>query len=227
MTILDRYRRLADLPEDLPVLPLRGGILLPRATLPLNIFEPRYLAMFDDIIRGSRLVAVVQATGEESDDSSPGAKPTAVRGVGCVGRLTAFQELDDGRMIVSLSGIARCDLVRELRDEKPYRTFRLRYDRFQRDLVAGDGEDTVDREALLKSLKAYLEARDLKADWQAIARSSSETLINSLSVISPYGPEEKQALLEAADLKSRADVLVALAEMEIATSAGGTGSTLQ
>jgi uncharacterized protein len=232
---MDRYRTLADLPEDVPVFPLRGVILLPRATLPLNIFEPRYLQMLDDMLRGRRLVAVIQPDQSQASDksdtknaeASADDKSVPVRTMGCLGRLTAFQELDDGRMIVSLTGIARCEVVREIRTEHPYRTFRMRYGQFASDLIAGAGEDAVDREALLKALKAYLEARQLNADWPAISRSSSETLINSLSIISPYGPEEKQALLEAPDLKTRADVLVALAEMEIAAGSTGAGSTLQ
>ncbi len=228
---MDRYRTLADLPEDVPVFPLRGVILLPRATLPLNIFEPRYLQMFDDMLRGKRLVAVIQPTQssgvDETGKENPSDKAVPVRSIGCLGRLTAFQELDDGRMIVSLTGIARCEVVREIRTEHPYRTFRMRYGRYASDLISGAGEDNVDRDALLKALKAYLEARELNADWPAIARSSSETLINSLSIISPYGPEEKQALLEAPDLKTRGDVLVALAEMEIAAGPTGAGSTLQ
>ena len=228
---MDRYRTLADLPEDVPVFPLRGVILLPRATVPLNIFEPRYLQMFDAMLRSNRMVAIVQpdqtASGNEKAEESTVKNNVPVRSVACLGRLTAFQELDDGRMIVSLTGIARCETVREIRTEHPYRTFRMRYGRFAADLVSGAGEDDVDREALLKTLKAYLEARQLNADWPAISRSSSETLINSLSIISPYGPEEKQALLEAHDLKTRADVLVALAEMEIAAGSTGAGSTLQ
>jgi hypothetical protein len=228
--MIARYRALADLPEDVPVFPLRGVILLPRATLPLNIFEPRYLQLFDDILKGNRLIAIMQPdqSGEGTAAvESPHGKTVPLRTIGCLGRLTAFQELNDGRMVVSLTGVCRMELVREIRTELAYRTVRVRYNRFVDDLEAGAGEEAVDRERLLKTLKEYLEARKLSADWNAIARSSSETLVNSLSIVSPYGPEEKQALLEAADLKARADVLVALAEMDLAAGPTGSGSTLQ
>ena len=128
---------------------------------------------------------------------------------------------------ITLTGIARFALVDEVPLAKPYRICTVSYDTFLGDFVAGAGEDEVDRQGLLKALKTYLEARDLKADWPAVAKSSNEMLVNALAVASPFGPEEKQALLEAADLKTRAEILVALAEMELAASAGGAGSTLQ
>ncbi len=174
--MMARYRALVDLPEDLPVFPLRGAILLPRATLPLNIFEPRYLKMFDDMLKGDRLVAIIQPdqSGNETGPvESPSSKTIPLRNVGCIGRLTAFQEIDDGRLVVSLTGVCRFEQVRELRTEHPYRTIRVRYNRFAEDLVADAGEDEVDRAALLKALKGYLEARKLNADWAAISRSSS------------------------------------------------------
>ena len=239
MKITERYKSLSELPTTLPVFPLRGCILLPRAGLPLNIFEPRYVEMFNDALSGSRLIAIVQparkpvAANDDSDDDdeaeqeSPPGSVVALRATACIGRLTAFQELDDGRMIVSLTGVARCRLSEEVHTPKPYRTFRLLADQFAGDLVAGKGEQLVPRELLLETLKRFLEARNLKADWASISKSGSETLVNSLSVMSPYGAEEKQALLEADTLKARAEMLIALAEMELASSGGGSGSTLQ
>lgn len=226
MALTDRYKKPADLPPQLPVFPLRGAILLPRATLPLNVFEPRYLAMIDEAMSGPRVIGIVQPSGRDESDDSPIAPSAGLRRVGCVGRITTYQELDDGRMIITLTGIARFEIVDEVATAKPYRTVNASYDRFAQDFTQGLGEDLVDRENLLRVLKGYLETNRLRADWNAVSRASSEFLINVLAVMSPYGPEEKQALLEATDLKTRADVLVALAEMELA-SGGEPGNTLQ
>lgn len=226
MAITERYRKPGDLPDEIPVFPLRGAILLPRATLPLNIFEPRYLEMITDAMSGDRVIGIVQPAGGNMDEESPEDQGTGVRNVGCLGRITSYQELDDGRFVITLTGIARFEATKETTTDMAYRTMAVTYDRFEQDFEPGRGEDAVDRENLLRVLKVYLEANRLKADWNSIVRASSELLINALSVMSPYGPEEKQALLEAADLKTRADVLVALAEMEIA-SGSSSGGTLQ
>ena len=206
--------------------PLRGAILLPRATLPLNVFEPRYLEMLGDVMSGERVLGIVQPASAE-DEESPAGKGVALRRVGCVGRVTAYQELDDGRLTIALTGIARCALLEEVASLKPYRICKVSYERFSDDFVAGGGEEDVDRQALLAALKTYLEARQQRVDWSAISKSSSESLVNLLAIASPYGPEEKQALLEAPTLKARAEALVALAEMELAAGAGGSGTTLQ
>lgn len=228
MTLTERYHRPADLPPRIPVFPLRGAILLPRATLPLNVFEPRYLSMIDDVMSGSRVIGILQPLGSDEDDDmeSPLGKTSGLRRVGCAGRVTSYQELDDGRLVITLTGIMRFECVGEAETDTPYRIMSVSYDRFARDLTEGLGEEFVDRQNLLRVLKSYLEANRLKTDWSAIQRASNEFLINALSVMSPYGPEEKQALLEAADLKMRAEVLIALAEIELASN-GGTGSTLQ
>jgi Lon protease-like protein len=199
--------------------------VLPRVGLPLTIFEPRYLAMLEDAIAGDRVLGLVQPQG--AGEESPLGKSVELRSVGCVGRLTAFEELDDGRVLITLSGVARCVLEQELACDKPYRLWNVGFARFQGDFIAGAGEDSVNREALLETLRSYLEARNLSADWSAIANASTERLVNSLAVISPYGPEEKQALLEAPDLKTRAETLVALAELDLAAGSQGSGSRLQ
>ena len=225
VTLAERYRSPADLPQPTPVFPLRRTILLPRAVLPLNVFEPRYLAMLDDVMSTSRVLAIVQP-GDGEGESPPG-KSVELRRVGCVGRVTAYQELDDGRLGISLTGIARCALASEVATTKPYRLCHMHFERFLGDFLPG-GEDEVDRQGLITALKAYLDAHRMRADWSAIANASNEWLVNSLAIVAPYGPEEKQALLEAPDLKARAEVLVALAEMELAAgTAGGSGSTLQ
>ena len=205
--------------------PLRRAIVLPRVALPLTIFEPRYLAMLDDALAGDRVLGLVQPKG--GDEESPPGKAVELRSVGGVGRLTAYEELDDGRVLITLSGIARCVLEQEVACDKPYRLWNVDFANFHRDFVAGTGEDSVDRQHLLDTLRTYLQARNLSADWSAIASASTERLVNSLAVISPYGPEEKQALLEAIDLKARADMLVALAELDLAAGSEGSGSRLQ
>jgi uncharacterized protein len=199
-------------------------ILLPRSMLPLNVFEPRYLTMLADVMSGSRLILIVQPAAGEGE--SPVGKAVPLRRIGCVGRVTTYQELDDGRLSIVLTGIARCALADEVESAKPYRLFNVAYERYLADFLPG-GEDGVDRARLLTALEAYLKARQMRADWSAISKASNEWLVNSLSILAPYGSQEKQALLEAADLKTRAEVLVALAEMELAAGAGGTGTTLQ
>jgi Lon protease-like protein len=221
------YRGPADVPQRIPVFPLSRAILLPRATLPLHIFEPRYLQMVDDVMSTSRVLGMIQPTGAEEEEESPVSRTAPLRRIGCAGRITSYQELDDGRLLISLSGIARFEVTEEVELAKPYRICTVSYERFLGDFAAGAGEEEVDRERLMSALKAYLQARDLKADWAAISKTSTEALVNSLALVSPYGSEEKQALLEAADLKTRAEMLVALAEMDMAAGSRGSGSTLQ
>ncbi len=226
MARIDRYRHPSDLPSRIPLFPLRGAILLPRATLPLNVFEPRYLAMLEDVLAGQRIIGVIQPSTGDGDIESPERKDAQLHRVGCAGRVTAYQELDDGRLLITLTGVARYTIIDEAATASPYRTATVTYDAFASDFDIGRGEEQVDRTNLVRVLRAYLEQNRLKADWTAIERAPSEYLINALCVMSPYGPEEKQALLEAEDLKRRAEVLIALAEMELA-STGGPGGTLQ
>jgi uncharacterized protein len=223
-TFAERYQGPADVPQPIPAFPLRRTILLPRAVLQLNVFEPRYLAMLDDVMAGGRVILIVQPA--EGEGESPPGKSVELRRVGCVGRVTRYQELEDGRIAIALTGIARCVLGGEVETPKPYRLCKASFERFLADFLPG-GEDAVDRQSLLTALRSYLDARQQRADWGAISKTSNEWLVNSLALVAPYGSEEKQALLEAPDLKARAEVLVALAEMEVAAGAGGTGSTLQ
>ncbi len=172
-TLAERYRGPADLPQRIPFFPLRGAILLPRARLPLNVFEPRYLAMLDDVMSTSRVLGIVQPVSADSDES-PAGKTVGLRRVGCVGRVTAYQELDDGRLAIVLTGIARCTLEGEAASPKPYRICTVDFERFSGDFIAGSGENDVDRQSLLAALKTYLEARQQRADWSAISKSPSE-----------------------------------------------------
>ena len=216
------YHKIEELPDVIPVFPLRAALLLPRGEMPLNIFEPRYLAMIEDAIRGKRIIGVIQPDPETEDDD----RPDLVR-VGCAGRLTAFGETGDGRYMITLTGVVRFRVVEELTATTPYRQVKADFSDYAFDLAPGEGQDEVDREALLKTLKDYLTANNLEADWDGIRRAPNEALVNALAMMSPFGPREKQALLEAADLKSRAEILVAVTEMDLARARGDASSSLQ
>jgi hypothetical protein len=207
------YKGSADLPEIIPVFPLAGALLLPRGQLPLNIFEPRYLEMIDDSLRdGHRLIGMIQP---DPSHSGPASKPALFQ-IGCVGRITQLAESGDGRYVLELTGVARFRIEEELKVATAYRQCRVTYAPFADDFVARKGESEVDRKALLRALKDFMKANDLKADWQDIDKAPNEALVNALSMMSPYGPPEKQALLEAPDLKTRAELLVAITEIELA-----------
>jgi Lon protease-like protein len=206
------------LPARFPIFPLSGALLLPGGNLPLKIFEPRYLSMFDAAIAGNRLVGVVQpALGEPAETPH-------LSHVGCLGRITSFAETGDGRYIVSLTGICRFRLMDEITGHQPYRTFRITP--FISDLKSRDEEDTVDRSALLSAFRAYLDANKLEADWESVERASNMTLVNSLAMMAPFDPAEKQALLEAPDLKTRAETFIAIIEIVLARF-GDTDSVMQ
>lgn len=225
MAFADQYRHPSDLPSRLPLFPIRGAILLPGSTLPLNIYEPRYLEMIDDVMSGGRMLGLVQPVGSD-DEESPRGKSVPLRRIGGAGRITSYQELDDGRIAIAVTGISRFEIVGEAETGKSYRAATVSYDRFAGDLTRGLGEELVDRPRLIEALRTYLAEHNLKTDWSVIDRAPSEFLVNALCVMCPYGPEEKQALLEASDLKTRAEVLMALAEMESAMR-GGSGGTIQ
>ena len=213
MGLTDQYRSVEDLPGTIPVFPLAGAILLPRGQLPLNIFEPRYLKMVDDALRGERIIGMVQPDGDEAILASQIAgKTPPLCAIGCAGRITSFAETGDGRIVITLTGISRFRIERELAAVTPYRQCEVNWSEFADDLVAGYGQDEVSRERLLEILKEYLETHELQADWRAIRLSSNKTLVNSLCTISPYGPREKQALLEAKTLEDRNQMLIALTE---------------
>ena len=218
------YRSMSDLPAEIPVFPLAGAILLPRATMPLNIFEPRYLAMVDAVLRGDRVIGIIQPVGDGGATGSPESPAAPLSRVGCAGRITAFQEMEDGRLLIVLTGIARFAPTIERTQDMPYRTFRADYLEFASDFVASAGEEDVDRDGLLKVLQKFLEGRQATVDWKQISTTGTEQLVNWLSIVSPFGAKEKQALLEAPNLKARAETLVTLAEMEMASSGGSGGS---
>ncbi len=223
MSFLDQYRSAADLPRLLKVFPLPGALLLPHAELPLNIFEPRYLAMVSDALSGDRLIGMIQPANDEADlAGSP-----ALKQVGCAGRITSFTETPDGRILITLSGICRFAIVTEVGSDRPYRQVEVDFEGFADDLTDSEDDDGVDRTSLLKVFQDYLAANDMSADWDQVKAASTEALVNTLAVLAPYAPRDKQALLEAKDLKSRADVLIALTEMALARQGSGSSSSLQ
>jgi Lon protease-like protein len=213
------------LPDKIPVFPLPGALLLPRGQMPLNIFEPRYLAMIDDALRsGYRLIGMIQP-----DAAHPGPdqnKPNLFR-VGCVGRITQFGESGDGRYLIQLTGVARFRIEQELGVTTLYRQCMVTYQPFVDDFTARKGEDKVDRKALLRALSSFLKANNLKADWEGIENAPNEALVNALAMMSPYDPAEKQAMLEAPDLKTRAEILIAVTEIELAKSKTSGETPLQ
>ncbi len=204
-----------DLPDSVAIFPLSGALLLPSGQMPLNIFEPRYLEMIDEAMRTNRIIAMIQPSLD--------GKENGLCTMGCLGRIVSFTETGDGRYHVALAGICRFRLIDELAVKTPWRQARILP--MLADLEAADGKD-VDRDSLLKAFKAYLQANGMEADWESVTRADNAVLVNALSMMSPYGPAEKQALLEAPDLKARAETLVAITEIMLARN-GDTGSTLQ
>ena len=218
------YKGPQDCPETAPLFPLPGALLLPRGQMPLNIFEPRYLAMVDDALRSHRVIAMIQPDAEV--ENTPRIAPPLYR-VGCIGRITQLAETGDGRYLLTLTGVARFRLIEEMKALTPYRQGRLSYDEFRRDFEPRAGEDQVDRAGLLKALKDFAAANELRIDWKGVNDAPNEALVNALSMMAPFGVKEKQALLEAPDLKARAEMLVAITEMELARQDPDTDTTLQ
>ncbi len=216
------YRKEADLPATVCLFPLAGALLLPGGRMPLNIFEPRYLQMLDHAIAGTRLLGIVQPAldGGLRADGEP-----ELCAVGCLGRVTSFAESGDGRYLITLQGVCRFRIVHELAVKTPFR--QCRATPFLADLGDDPAATEVDRPALLKAFRAYLTANELEADWESVSRADNAMLVNALSMMAPYGPAEKQALLEAPDLKTRAETLIAITEMALARENEDYGSSLQ
>ena len=217
------YHGPVDLPEVIPVFPLPGALLLPRGQMPLNIFEPRYVAMIDAAMAGDRVIGMVQPLpGREEEAAAP------LCGVGCLGRITSYVETGDGRYMITLTGIARFEVVEEVEESRGFRRCRISAAPFAEDFVLAAGERAVDRKALIACFRAYLEANHLEADWESIGQASNETLVNALSMMCPFGPAEKQALLEAPDLKTRAETLIAITEVSLVRGPqGGSAAPLK
>ncbi len=210
--MMAHYRKIEDLPGTLAIFPLPGAILFPRWQLPLNIFEPRYLNMIDDAMRGARLIGMIQTSG------GPRAHPEVCR-VGCAGRITTYSETEDGRYLITLTGICRFAVRDELEARTPYRQVRPDWAPFASDLAPPGEAGLPSRSDLVAALRAYTETHGLQADWSAVTDAPLETLVHALAAGCPFDVTEKQALLEAPDLKSRADTLIALLQI------GSTGDS--
>jgi uncharacterized protein len=208
------YHSYSDLPKSLPLFPLTGVVLLPRGHLPLNVFEPRYLEMVDHALAGDRLIGMIQPSESEETVLNP-----RLSQVGCAGKIASFQETGDNRYLISLAGICRFRLTGEPNTTTPWRAGLCDFAPFAGDL-AQPGEEEFPRERLLAALKAYLTSRDMKADWKSVMTAPGEALINALAMMCPFGPVEKQALLEAQSFHERASTLMAL--LEIGGEAGPT-----
>jgi len=196
----------ADLPDTIPLFPLPGALLLPRARLPLHIFEPRYLAMLDDAMKTStRLIGMIQPRPVPGGDNK-------LSSIGCAGRLTAFSETEDGRYMITLTGISRFRLVREVDGFTPYIRGEVAWTDFARDLGKPEHDRGFDRARFLDLLERYFAAQNLSTDWEVLKEAEDELLVNSLSMLCPFEPEDKQALLEAPTLATRRETLVTLME---------------
>ncbi|MEL7105867.1 MAG: LON peptidase substrate-binding domain-containing protein [Pseudomonadota bacterium] len=197
----------ADLPDTIPVFPLPGALLLPRARLPLHIFEPRYLAMLDDTMKTShRLIGMIQPR------EVPGTNEVKLQTIGCAGRLTGFSETEDGRYMVTLSGVSRYKITSEVEGFAPYRRCTVDWTPFHRDLGAAETDGGFSRDDFMPLLERFFEAQGLSTDWESLSGAEDELLINSLSMLCPFEPEDKQALLEAPSLVTRRETLVTLIE---------------
>jgi Lon protease-like protein len=217
------YRRAADLPQVIPVFPLDGALLLPGSELPLQIFEPRYLNMVDDVMGGERIIGMIQ-TRRGGDRSRP-----ALAGVGCAGRITSFAETSDGRYLITLTGVCRFEAGEELALKLPYRQVRAHYGPFESDLGSAPPAATPagGRDRFGRALKRYLNRRELDLDWEMASAAPLEALVNSLSMGLPFNPQEKQALLQAPDLAARFDTLIALLEIDSAADGDDESPPLQ
>lgn len=205
---------LASLPPDIPVFPLPGALLLPRARLPLHIFEPRYLSMLDDTLRTEhRLIGMVQPFALPTDGQR-------LQRIGCAGRVTAFSETEDGRYMVTLTGVSRFRIDGEHEGFSPYRKCSVNWNGFERDLGPPEKDDGFHREKFMDLLSRYFSAEDIQTDWESLHEADDELLINSLSMLCPFRPEDKQALLEAPSLRTRRETLTTLLEFSLL---GGPG----
>jgi len=198
-----------DLPAEIPIFPLGGALLLPGGRLPLNIFEPRYLAMVEDSLAAGRLFGMVQ-----TDASLPKTAAGAIYRVGCLGRLSSFSEAEDERLLITLAGVIRFRVVEEAPGRRGYRRAAVDYAGFLADLTADGPPQAIDRAALLSALRPYFRARGIEANWEAVEGTGDGMLVTTLCMLCPFEIPEKQALLEAADAQARCEMLVTLMRMD-------------
>ncbi|MFP4561298.1 MAG: LON peptidase substrate-binding domain-containing protein [Thiohalorhabdus sp.] len=210
------YSHVDALPEVVPVFPLTGVILLPGVRLPLNVFEPRYLAMVDAALAGDRVIGMIQPAVNGAEEDTP--DPDLSR-VGCLGRLSAFSETEDGRYLITLTGVCRFAVAEEAEVGTPFRQVRPDWAHYAGDLDAAPEPD-LDRRRLFGALEAYLERKSLEVDWESLEGAGAEALVNTLAVMLPLGAREKQGLVLAETLNQRAQLLLTLLEMDRARGGG-------
>ena len=211
--------RLKDLPDTVPIFPLSGALLLPRTRLPLHIFEPRYLAMIEDCMKTrARLIGMIQPV------EGPDGRRERLHAIGCAGRLTAFSETEDGRYMITLSGVSRFRLRREVEGFTPYRRAEVEWTGFERDREGAETDPGLERDAFMDLLRRYFQALELSTEWNSLREAGDELLLNSLAMLCPFSPEDKQALLEAPSLRTRRETLVTLMEFSLR---GGEGERVQ
>jgi uncharacterized protein len=216
----------ADLPETIPIFPLPGALLLPRARLPLHIFEPRYLAMLDDCMKTrERLIGMIQP--RSVPEGMAGGDGARLHAIGCAGRLTAFSETEDGRYMITLTGVSRFRVAAEVEGFAPYRRAHVAWSGFERDTGPAESDPGFDKTRFLELLGRYFRAVELSTDWGSLKEAEEELLINSLSMLCPFPPEEKQALLEAPSLATRRETLVTLMEFVLRSQGGASEDQLQ
>ena len=203
-------QRLDDLPLLFPVFPLAGVLLLPRGKLQLNIFEPRYLAMVEDALGMGRAFGMIQPDPQKPD----GRHGPALYRIGCLGRLSSFSETDDGRYLITLSGVARFAIANELDMGRGYRRVHGDFSAFAADLTPPEAATDFDRDGLLAALRSYFQRRNFDANWDAIGKMADDALVLTLAMVCPFDPAEKQALLEAPNDAERARTLRALLEID-------------
>jgi uncharacterized protein len=196
------------LPHTLPIFPLTGALLLPGGRLPLNIFEPRYLAMVETAMGERRMIGMVQPQEGQGDAGEP-----PIYRTGCAGRIISFSETEDGRYFITLAGIARFDIARELPQDGAFRRVVPDWQRYRSDLEGEASDGAVDRPRFLAALKRFLERHEIAADWPAIEGMPAHRLVTTIAMACPFAPSEKQALLEAGNGTERAKLLATLIEM--------------
>ncbi|UWQ14485.1 LON peptidase substrate-binding domain-containing protein [Aliiroseovarius sp. M344] len=205
----------ADLPDFLPLFPLPGALLLPRGRLPLHVFEPRYLAMFDDALKTpERLIGMIQPMGDDEGENA------RLHAIGSAGRITSFTETEDGRYMITLTGVSRFRLGAVQQGFTPYLRAEVDWRSFDRDLGKPEHDQGLDRDAFFKLLERYFELEELQTDWDNLQTAEDELMINALSMLCPFDPEDKQALLEAPSLTTRRETLVTLMEFTLRKGVG-------
>ena len=209
MAGLPYYRSVSNLPRAIPIFPLPGALLLPRGSLPLNIFEPRYVSMIEDALKSDRVIGMIQPDEEAEDVGSAHCFE-----IGCAGRIIQFTETDDGRYLITLIGLARYRMIRELpNSDAGYRLIETDYSAFAEDLKSSGGSGVIERATLITNLKQFFRKKQIDADWEAIEKANDETLVTALAMVCPFQPLEKQALLEARDFLDRARTLATLLQI--------------